>query len=76
MEAIRHPNIVMFIGVCTKPPHFCIVLEYCSKGALWNILQNPDLDLNWEMRRRLALDAARGVLYLHECKPPILHRDL
>ncbi len=67
MEAIRHPNIVMFIGVCTKPPNFCIVLEYCAKGALWNILQNPDLDLNWEMRRRLALDAARGVLYLHEC---------
>lgn len=29
MEALRHPNIVMFLGACTKPPNFCIVLEYC-----------------------------------------------
>jgi serine/threonine protein kinase len=28
------------------------------------------------MRARMALDAARGVHYLHSCRPPVLHRDL
>ncbi len=38
MEALRHPNIVMFLGACTKSPNFAIVLEYCSKGSLWSLL--------------------------------------
>ena len=31
-----------------------------------------------DQRRRLlmALDVARGMNYLHACKPPIMHRDL
>lgn len=29
MEALRHPNIVMFLGACTKAPNFCIILEFC-----------------------------------------------
>lgn len=40
MEALRHPNIVMFLGACTKAPNFAIVLEYCSRGSLWSNIQN------------------------------------
>lgn len=29
MEVIRHPNIVLFLGACTKIPNLCIILEYC-----------------------------------------------
>ena len=76
MEALRHPNIVLFLGACTKSPNFCIVLEYCSRGSLWGILQNEKIPLPWELRRNICLDAAKGVLYLHQCNPPILHRDL
>lgn len=76
MESLRHPNIVMFLGACTKPPNLAIVLEYCSRGSLWSALQNPDLKLSWEDRRRMALDTARGVNYLHSFSTPVLHRDL
>jgi len=76
MESLRHPNIVMFLGACTKPPNLAIVLEYCSRGSLWSILQNPDLKLSWDDRRRMAIDAARGVNYLHSFPTPVLHRDL
>lgn len=38
MEALRHPNICMFLGACTKHPNLCIVLEYCPRGSLWSIL--------------------------------------
>ncbi|EGR33833.1 protein kinase, putative, partial [Ichthyophthirius multifiliis] len=76
MEALRHPNIVMFLGACTKPPNFCIILELCQRGSLWNLLQTPEISLSWEDKRKLALDTARGVHYLHQCTPPIIHRDL
>lgn len=32
--------------------------------------------LDWVRRINMALDAAKGMLYLHMCQPPILHRDL
>jgi serine/threonine protein kinase len=32
--------------------------------------------LTWTRRLLMALDAARGMLYLHSHKPVILHRDL
>ena len=76
MEVIRHPNIVMFLGACTKPPHLCIILEYCSKGSLWSCLHDMSIKISWEFRRKIALDIAKGVLYLHNQNPPILHRDL
>lgn len=34
MVAVRHPNIVLFMGACTKTPHLCIILEYCGNGSL------------------------------------------
>lgn len=35
----------------------------------------PSLD--WNMRKRIALGAARGLVYLHEqCDPKIIHRDV
>ncbi len=37
---------------------------------------NREIELDWETRRRIALGAARGVVFLHNNKPPILHRDL
>jgi len=48
MEAVRHPNIVMFIGACTKSPNYAIVMEYCQRGSLWSLLQNPSIELKWE----------------------------
>lgn len=76
MESLRHPNIVMFMGACTKLPNLAIVLEYCSRKSLWNLLQNHDIKLNWEDRRRLALEMAKGMNYLHAFPTPVLHRDL
>ena len=40
MEVIRHPNIVLFLGACTKSPNLCIILEYCARGSLWSLLHD------------------------------------
>lgn len=34
MESLKHPNIVMFLGACTKFPNLAIILEYCPKKSL------------------------------------------
>jgi hypothetical protein len=31
MQKLRHPNIVLFMGVCPRP--LCLVTEYCAKGT-------------------------------------------
>lgn len=80
MMKIRHPNIILFMGMCLKPP--CIVTEYCNRGSLYDLLRDarrvPALaaQLSWSRRLSMAVDAARGMLCLHSHKPSIVHRDL
>ncbi|KAL4857927.1 Serine/threonine-protein kinase CTR1 [Chlorella vulgaris] len=76
MARMRHPNIVSFMGLCALPP--CILTEYCSRGSLFELLRNPAAasQLTWAVRLSLAMDAARGLLYLHTRSPPIIHRDI
>ena len=31
MASLRHPSIVMYLGVCLDPP--AVVTEYCARGA-------------------------------------------
>ncbi|KAK8579737.1 hypothetical protein V6N12_070047 [Hibiscus sabdariffa] len=78
MKCLRHPNIVLFMGAVTQPPKLSIVTEYLSRGSLFRLLQMPDAWRVLDERQRLnmALDVARGMNYLHQLKPPIVHRDL
>lgn len=76
METLRHPNIVLFLGQCTKLPNLSLVLEYCSRKSLWTLLQKNEIKLSWGDRRRMLLEIAKGMNYLHSFNPPILHRDL
>lgn len=80
MVSMRHPNVILFMGLCPEPP--CVVTEYCSKGSLYDLLKAAKEDpaiarqLHWSRRLGFALDSAKGMLYLHSHKPPIIHRDL
>jgi serine/threonine protein kinase len=80
MAQLRHPSIVSLLGVCLAPP--CMVTEYCMRGSLASLLReaksSPDkaMQLTWQRRLGMLIDAARGMLYLHSNKPPVLHRDL
>ena len=39
-------------------------------------MQAVAVELDWRRRLRLALDAAKGMHYLHTRQPPVIHRDL
>ncbi|QCD84580.1 serine/threonine-protein kinase CTR1 [Vigna unguiculata] len=76
LERVRHPNLVQFVGAVTQNVPMMIVREYHAKGDLSSYLQKKGR-LSPSKLLRFALDVARGMNYLHECKPePIIHCDL
>jgi len=64
----------------SRPKTICIITEYLEQGSLADILYGPTRlpaeVWNYELILTLALQAARGMLYLHSNSPPICHRDL
>jgi serine/threonine protein kinase len=58
----------------------CIITEYLEQGSLADILYGPTRlppeVFTYELVLACALQAARGMLYLHSHQPPICHRDL
>ncbi|RZC56198.1 hypothetical protein C5167_015058 [Papaver somniferum] len=76
MKRLRHPNVLLFMGAVTTPQHLCIVTEYLPCGSLYQLLRRSTTRLDWRRRALMAVDIARGMNYLHRCRPPIVHRDL
>jgi serine/threonine protein kinase len=69
MRRLRHPNIVLFMGAVTRPPNLSIVTEFLPRGSLYRLIHRPNNQLDERKRLRMALDAARGMNYLHSCNP-------
>lgn len=62
------------------PNCVCIVTEFLEQGSLADILYGPrrlPAEIwTYDLILTCALQAARGMLYLHSHSPPICHRDL
>uniref|UniRef100_A0A5B7ANC6 non-specific serine/threonine protein kinase n=1 Tax=Davidia involucrata TaxID=16924 RepID=A0A5B7ANC6_DAVIN len=71
-----HRNLLRLYGFCMTATERLLVYPYMSNGSVASRLKaKPALD--WGTRKRIALGAARGLLYLHEqCDPKIIHRDV
>nr|XP_029121889.1 protein NSP-INTERACTING KINASE 1 isoform X2 [Elaeis guineensis] len=71
-----HRNLLRLYGFCMTATERLLVYPYMSNGSVASRLKRkPPLD--WTTRKRIALGAARGLLYLHEqCDPKIIHRDV
>lgn len=77
---LRHPNIVLFMGIAIQPTKVCIVTELMSRGNVRDLLvkevKGKPVRLDWSLRQQWALDTAQGMAYLHSLNPPMIHRDL
>ncbi|XP_028801236.1 G-type lectin S-receptor-like serine/threonine-protein kinase LECRK1 [Neltuma alba] len=81
MQAIgktHHKNLVRLLGYCAERSKRLLVYEYMSNGSLEKLIfGDSTMRPDWDQRRRIALDIARGLLYLHEeCRAPIIHCDI
>lgn len=85
LSRLHHKHLVSLIGYCEEGDERMLVYEYMPNGALYDHLHKaPEsseaaslLMTTWSARIRIALDAARGIEYLHTyAVPPIIHRDI
>ncbi|KZS88351.1 kinase-like protein [Sistotremastrum niveocremeum HHB9708] len=74
----NHPNIVRFLGVSipenTKETPVMIISELCSNGDLFDYIRQTEPPPLHKVLN-IMLDIARGLEYLHLCKPSVIHRD-
>ncbi|OIW04104.1 hypothetical protein TanjilG_00664 [Lupinus angustifolius] len=84
MSRLHHKHLVRLIGYCEEKDERLLVYEYMTNGALYdhlhdknNVDKNSSLLNSWRMRIKIALDASRGIEYLHNyAVPSIIHRDI
>ncbi|KAK0575512.1 hypothetical protein LWI29_001851 [Acer saccharum] len=81
---IRHRNLLSLRGCCVacdnlKGKRRFLVYDFMPKGSLSDHLSESHTrsQLTWPHRKKIILDVARGLAYLHYgLKPAIYHRDI
>lgn len=74
LELRYHPNIVQFIGACSRPPLYCLVTEFIEMGSLDKYIDDEKFPFPIQLVVKMAYDVAKGMDFLH--KNNILHLDL
>lgn len=72
--SVRHSNIVNLLGYCSEMGERLLVYEYMPHGTLHDHLQGGLSPLNWNLRFKIAMQAAKGLEYLH--KEVVAHGDV
>ncbi|GKC50660.1 serine/threonine-protein kinase-like protein ACR4 [Tanacetum coccineum] len=81
LSRLNHAHLLNLLGYCEEGEQRLLVYEYMANGSLHQHLHgNPKTlksQLNWVKRVTIAVQAARGIEYLHgyAC-PPVIHRDI
>lgn len=71
-----HPNLVKLIGYCWEEKELLLVYEYMQKGSLEShLFQKTREPPSWNTRLKIALDAARGLDFLHTTENTVIYRD-
>ncbi|CAI9785144.1 unnamed protein product [Fraxinus pennsylvanica] len=78
---IHHINVVELLGYASGDDDLYLVYEYIPNGSLSDHLHDPVVKghqpLSWNARTQIALDAARGIEYIHDhTKSQYVHRDI
>ncbi|KAK2991797.1 hypothetical protein RJ640_013128 [Escallonia rubra] len=58
LSRLRHPNVILFLGACTKPPRLSMVTEYMEMGSLFYLihLSGQKKKLSWRRRLKMLRD--------------------
>jgi hypothetical protein len=83
LTKVTHGNICRLLAFSTDGPCRCLVMEFCTGGALEDRLacKAPNghmkpAPLQWQHRVQIALDVGLALEHLHSLQPPQIHRDL
>ena len=76
---VRNRNLVPLLGFCIAKKEKLLVYKHTPKGSLYDQLheEGKDCKMDWPLRLRIGIGAAKGLAYLHHtCNPRILHRNI
>ncbi|XP_020261502.1 PTI1-like tyrosine-protein kinase 3 [Asparagus officinalis] len=85
VSKLKHDNFVQLLGYCVEGNYRLLSYEFATMGSLHDVLHGrkgvqgaqPGPVLDWIQRVRIAIDAAKGLEYLHEkAQPSVIHRDI
>ncbi|GLT78945.1 hypothetical protein SLA2020_504620 [Shorea laevis] len=84
LSRLHHKHLLRLVGYCEEQDERLLVYEFMKNGALNdhlhdknNVEKSSSMLNSWKMRIKIALDAARGIEYLHNyAVPPVIHRDI
>ncbi|KAL3523588.1 hypothetical protein ACH5RR_016422 [Cinchona calisaya] len=75
-----HRNLLRLHGFCMTSTERLLVYPYMVNGSVASCLrERPETQppLDWPIRKRIALESAWGLAYLHDhCDPKIIHRNV
>lgn len=78
ISRVHHRHLVSLVGYCINEHQRLLVFEFVPNNTLHHhlhVASRPVMD--WALRVKVAIGAARGIAYLHEdCHPRIIHRDI
>ncbi|KAH7681274.1 Non-specific serine/threonine protein kinase protein [Dioscorea alata] len=81
LSRLNHAHLLNLLGYCEEEGERLLVYEFMAHGSLYQHLHGKDpllkKKLDWVRRVTIAVQAARGIEYLHgyAC-PPVIHRDI
>ncbi|EDQ85625.1 uncharacterized protein MONBRDRAFT_29025 [Monosiga brevicollis MX1] len=79
MARLQHPCIVALRGICVpNPALYLIILEYVEAGSLNEFLYKNEQIERPSLKDALIIshDVASALMYIHNLKYPIVHRDV
>ncbi|XVF65558.1 hypothetical protein PTKIN_Ptkin09bG0258500 [Pterospermum kingtungense] len=81
LSRLNHAHLLNLLGYCEEGGERLLVYEFMAHGSLHQHLHGKNKalkeQLDWIRRVTIAVQAARGIEYLHgyAC-PPVIHRDI
>ncbi|VFQ72451.1 unnamed protein product [Cuscuta campestris] len=81
LSRLNHAHLLNLLGYCEEGGERLLVYEYMANGSLHQHLHCKSRaekeQMDWVRRVTIAVQAARGIEYLHgyAC-PPVIHRDI
>ncbi|KAG0471950.1 hypothetical protein HPP92_016496 [Vanilla planifolia] len=92
VSRLKHKNVVELLGYCVDGSLRVLAYEFATRGSLHDILHGnflmifsgakgvkgapPGPVLQWAQRVKIAVGVARGLEYLHNTEPRVIHRDI